>query len=157
MVCIRCPCVWRIRNCHLETIIKTVLFLSATFPTVPCHDGSAGTPRTSTNNNRQIPGSRRFESRRRRQFAHETAAPGYQLIPVPCTQSLGARSIPVRLLVAVSQPTSYSAGCGNYLTFGPFEFSQRAQETKVSFVVFIWLKKKARSLWPITGPHPGYS
>jgi hypothetical protein len=85
----RRACVWRIGNCHLKTITKTVLFLNTTYPTLLCPDGPAGTLRTFINYNRQTPTSRRFESRRRRQPSHETAATGHQLFPATSAQPLG--------------------------------------------------------------------
>ncbi|MEN8106880.1 MAG: integrase core domain-containing protein [Pseudomonadota bacterium] len=39
------------------------MFLNATFPTLPCHEGPAGTPRTSFDHDRQTPGTWRCQGR----------------------------------------------------------------------------------------------
>jgi hypothetical protein len=51
-------CGRRIANYYLKNATWTVLFLNATFPTLLCHEGSAGTPRTSIDHDRQTPGTR---------------------------------------------------------------------------------------------------
>lgn len=80
---------WRIRNFHLKTITETVLFLTATFPNLPGHEGPVSTRRTFIYYHRQTPGTRWCEGRRRRQPPHEAATPGHQSFSATRTQSLG--------------------------------------------------------------------
>ena len=61
-----------------KTMIWIVLPLIAASPTLHGHEGSAATPPPSTDNNRQAPRTGWREGSRRRQSAHETAAPGHQ-------------------------------------------------------------------------------
>lgn len=42
-------CGWRIFDYYLKTITQTVVFLKTTIPSLLCHEGSAGTPRTFIN------------------------------------------------------------------------------------------------------------
>jgi hypothetical protein len=86
------------------------LFRSATLPTILCHQGPARAPRTSVDHDHQISGARWNQGLLRRQPVDEAAARRYKSLPVTITQSLCIGSVPVRVLVAVSRPTSPSSG-----------------------------------------------
>jgi hypothetical protein len=102
----------------------------ADFPTLLCHEGSADTPRPFTDHNRQAPGAGWCEDHRRRQLAHETAAPDYHPFPTPFPESLSPGPFPARLLVTVSQSTSYPAGHCDYAAIDAPEISPPAQTTE---------------------------
>ena len=55
-------CCWRIANYRLNTGTWTVLFLKATFSTLPCHEGPAADSRTPFDNTGQTPGTWRAKA-----------------------------------------------------------------------------------------------
>ena len=70
-----------------------------------------------------------------------------------CAQFDSYRPDAAQLLVAISQPTQHSAGCGHSQTLDTLKLSRHAQETQVSIAVYRAQKRKAGTQRSFTGTH----
>jgi putative transposase len=107
------------------------LLLNAIIPTLLRHEGTADTFRPFIDRDCQGSWTWRGQDHRRRQLAHEAAAPDYPSFTATCAQSHGTGSFHARFLVIVSQPTSSPAGGRDYPAINTAEISPPAPATEV--------------------------